>query len=76
MTNEQVSLCDRLKRLGFSKENQLKLYGQEFDLVSDPIVVAEDVVFVDAVEKKSRQRRRVRVPLPIVHMANRELRAA
>jgi hypothetical protein len=76
MTKQQVSLCDRLKRLGFSNENQLKLYGQEFDLVSDPIVVANDVVFVDAIEKRSRQRRRVRIPLPIVHMANRELRAA
>jgi len=76
MTKQQVSLCDRLKRLGFSKENQLKLYGQEFDLVSDPIVMGDDLVFVDAIERKSRQQRRVRVPLPIVHMANRELRAA
>ena len=76
MTKKQVGLCDRLKRLGFSKENQLKLYGQEFDLVSDPIVIGEDLVFVDAIEKKSKQQRRVRVPLPIVHMANREFRAA
>ena len=76
MTKQQVNLCDRLKRLGFSKENQLKLYGQEFDLVSDPIVMGDDLVFVDAIERKSRQQRRVRVPLPIVHMANRELRAA
>ena len=76
MTKQQVSLCDRLKRLGFSKENQLKLYGEEFDLVSDPIVMGDDLVFVDAIERKSRQQRRVRVPLPIVHMANRELRAA
>jgi hypothetical protein len=76
MTNKQISLSERLKRLGFSREKQLKLYGEEFDLVSDPIVMGDELVFVDAIEKKSRQQRRVRVPLPIVHMANRELRAA
>lgn len=76
MTNKHANLSERLKRLGFSKEKQLKLYGEEFDLVSDPIVMGDELVFVDAIEKKSRQQRRVRVPLPIVHMANRELRAA
>lgn len=76
MRNRHANLSERLKRLGFSKEKQLKLYGKEFDLVSDPIVMGDELVFVDAIEKKSRQQRRIRVPLPIVHMANRELRAA
>ena len=76
MTKKQTSLCATLKRLGFRKENQLRLYGLEFDLVSDPIVMGDELVFVDAIEKKSRQQRRVRVPLPIVHMASRERRAA
>jgi len=76
MTKKHASLCERLKRLGFAQENQMRLYGQEFELLSDPLVMGEDLVFVDAVEKKSGQRRRVRVPLPVVQMANRELRAA
>jgi hypothetical protein len=76
MTKKHASLCERLKRLGFAQENQMRLYGQEFQLLSDPLVMGENLVFVDAVEKKSGQRRRVRVPLPVVHMANRELRAA
>jgi len=76
MTKKHASLCERLKRLGFAQENQMRLYGQEFELLSDPLVMGEDLVFVDAVEKKSGQRRRVRVPLPVVQMANRELLAA
>jgi hypothetical protein len=76
MTAKQVNLCERLKRLGFAQEKQMKLYGQEFELLSDPIVVEDDLVLVDAVEKKSGQMRRVRIPLPIVKMARAERRAA
>jgi hypothetical protein len=71
-----TSLCERLKRLGFAKENQMRLYGQEFELKSDPIQIGEDLVFIDAVEKKSRQFSRIRVPSMIVRMASSETRAA
>ncbi len=70
MTDEQIHLCERLKRLGFAREKQMKLYGEQFDLVSDPVVVNDQVVFVDAVEKKSGTVRRVLVPLPVVKMAS------
>jgi hypothetical protein len=69
MTADYVSLCGRLKRLGFTQKNQMKLYGEEFELLSDPIVMGDNLVVVDAIEKKSRRMRRVRIPLPIVNMA-------
>ncbi|MGA2857116.1 MAG: hypothetical protein ABSE40_09610 [Candidatus Sulfotelmatobacter sp.] len=69
MTATQVRLCERLKRLGFSRANQIKLYGAQFELVGDPLVMGDNVVFVDAIEQKSRQLRRVRIPLNIVRMA-------
>ena len=76
MTSNHTRLCERLKRLGFAQENRMKLYGEEFELLSDPFIVGNDVVFVDAIERKSRQQRRVRIPLPIVHMANKQRSAA
>jgi len=76
MTSHNSKLCERLKRLGFAQENRMKLYGQEFDLISDPFIMENDVVFVDAIERKSRLQRRIRIPLPIVHMANSERTAA
>lgn len=54
----------------------MKLYGEEFELLSDPFIAGNDVVFVDAIERKSRLQRRVRIPLPIVHMANSQRTAA
>jgi hypothetical protein len=76
MTKQQVSLCTRLKQLGFTKGNQMKLYGEKFEVQSEPTVMGDNLVFVDAIEKKSGRLRRVRIPLPIVNMANGERKAA
>jgi len=69
MTEQQIHLSARLKRLGFTKGNRMKLYGEVLELVSEPILVADDEVVVDAKEAKSGQARSVRIPLPIVNMA-------
>jgi hypothetical protein len=69
-------LCERLKQLGFTRESRMKLYGEEFELLTDPLIVTSSVVFVDAIERKSRQQRRLRIPLTLVKMATRENRAA
>ena len=72
MTTPQIQLRERLKQLGFSRDNQIKLYGSQFELVGDPLVISHDVVFVDAVERKSGQSCRVRIPLNIVRMATEQ----
>jgi hypothetical protein len=76
MTNTQIALYMRLKNLGFTTGNQNRLYGEEFELLSEPIVIEDHLVFVDATEKWSAQLRRVRIPLPIVHMASNDRKAA
>jgi hypothetical protein len=76
MTKLEGSLCDRLKRVGFTQANHMRLYGQEFILRSDPIISDGNLVFVDAIEKKSGQLTRLRIPLTIVKMAMEEYRAA
>jgi hypothetical protein len=76
MRTKDTSLSANLKRLGFAQDNQMSLYGQEFELLSDPIVIGDDLVFVDAVEKKSGRLHRVRIPLTIVNRAKAERHAA
>lgn len=73
MTVAQTHLYERLKRLGFTREKQIRLYGSQFELVGDPIVMSDTVVFFDALEQKSGQRRRVRIPLTIVQMARQQM---
>lgn len=67
MTDQTIS--ERIKRLGFARQTQIKLYGAVFEIVSDPIVMSDSLVFVDGIEKKSGMLRRIRVPLPIVLVA-------
>ena len=69
MTEQQIQLSAKLQRLGFTKGNQMKLYGEALELASEPILVAEDVVLVDATETGSGRSRRIRIPLPILNMA-------
>jgi hypothetical protein len=68
--------CETLKRIGYARNNHVRLYGEVFDLVSDPIRVRDGIVFVDALEQKSGQLRRVTIPRPIVQMAKKDRRAA
>jgi hypothetical protein len=49
---------------------QMKLYGEVFDFLGEPMVLTGNFVVIDAQEKRTRQTRRVRIPLPIVHMAS------
>jgi hypothetical protein len=72
MTKEQVHLSEKLKRLGFTRENQIRLYGMQFELVGDPVVINDHAVFVYAMEMKSGQLRRVRIPMTILNMASKE----
>lgn len=76
MNIEQASVCETIKRLGFAQNNQVHLYGKVFDLTSDPFSIGNNLFFVDAVERRSGEMRRVRIPLPIVQMAKAKPRAA
>jgi hypothetical protein len=76
MTDPQIHLCEILKRLGFSREKQIRLYGSQFELLGDPVVMSDTLVFFDAVEQKSGQIRRVRIPLTIVQMAAQQIEVA
>ena len=67
--NQLYTLCETLKHLGYSQNNQVRLYGEVFDLVSDPVAIGDNFVFVDALERKSGQVRRVRIPPTIVQMS-------
>jgi hypothetical protein len=73
--NQPDTLCEKIKRLGYAQNNQVRLYGEVFDLVSDPVSIGENFVFVDALDRKGHVRR-VRIPRIIVQMARIKRRAA
>jgi hypothetical protein len=73
---EQVTVAERLRRMGYAQGNVVRVYGEEFELVSDPINIGDQLVAVDAIEIKSGNLRRVRLPLSLLHMLRKEPRVA
>jgi hypothetical protein len=71
MTSHEVAVREKLKRIGYAKGNRVRIYGQEFNLVSDPVPMQGNVIFVDGVEVRSGETMRIRIPLPIVRMVDR-----
>lgn len=37
MTSHEMAVREKLKRIGYAKGNRVRIYGQEFNLVSDPV---------------------------------------
>jgi len=74
LSNRDAELCERLKQLGYAHKNRIRIYGEEFDLTSNP-VAEENGYAIEAVSRKSGEARRLRIPLSILQMINNDLAA-
>jgi hypothetical protein len=66
--NESVSIteiCASVKRLGYGARQRIRLYGQEFELVSDPFPDA-DGISVHAKTERDTSVRVVRLPATVL----------
>lgn len=63
-----VDICEKLKKLGFARSNHIKLYGEQFQLVSDPFP-HETGIAVEATRGDGKAPRTIRLPLTILRMA-------
>jgi len=73
MTPDQTDLIGRLKRLGFLPGNHMRLYGEQFEFLSDPIIVGKDDVVVEVLDEKSGHLRSVRIPLALLRSGHPRL---
>jgi hypothetical protein len=69
--DNEVEFCERLKALGYAKHNRIRMYGEEFDLISNPIA-DEGGFVVEAVSRKFGNTRKLRIPLSILRMIARD----
>jgi hypothetical protein len=70
MSERQAKMCEKLKKLGYGQDSEIKLYGDKYSVTSDPMVINDNVVVVDAVEQKSGRARRVKIPLNVISLAD------
>jgi len=68
--------CETLKRIGYARNNHVRLYGEVFDLVSDPIRVRDGIVFVGRTGTEIRSTQARYHSTAIVQMAKKDRRTA
>jgi len=70
MSPRQTALSERMRRLGYARNNQVKLYGRVFELLSDPICLGENLMFVDAWDLTSHMKTRIRIPMTALRLTD------
>lgn len=73
--NGNDEVCERLKALGYAHRKRIKIYGEEFDLTSNPIGDGNGFA-IEAISRKSGTARMLRIPLSILQMITRDLAAS
>jgi hypothetical protein len=68
----QWLVCERLRKLGYRSASTIRLYGEELHLISDP-VPHENGFVVEGSVLNSMIVKRVRLPLSVVRMIEREV---
>lgn len=64
-----VELCDRLKKMGYAESKHIRIYGQEFELISNPFPQGNGIA-IQAVSTKEKQARTLHLPLPVLQMVS------
>ena len=73
--NRDREVGERLKALGYAYPNRIRMYGEEFDLTSNPIPDGNGFA-IEAISRKSGLARRLRIPLSILQMITKDLAAS
>jgi hypothetical protein len=69
-----VFVCKKLQLLGFASERRIRLYGEEFKLISNPFQDGTGYG-IDGISRKSGSPRHVRIPLSLVRTVENEVHA-
>lgn len=72
-SNELHEVCDQLQRMGYAQSKRIRIYGQEFEAVSDPFPNGDGIA-IKAFSKRETQARTLQLPLPVVQMVTRQKR--
>jgi len=64
-------ICDRLKAMGYAESKRIRIYGQDFEVVSNPFPQGDGVA-IQAISKKEMRARILQLPLPVLQMAIRK----
>jgi hypothetical protein len=68
---ELSEICAQLQRMGYAQSKRIRIYGQEFEAVSNPFPHGDGIA-IRAFSKRETQARTLCLPLPVVQMVTRQ----
>ena len=72
---EVHEMCARLQKMGYARSKHIRMYGQEFEVVSDPFPQGDGIA-IQAFSKRETQARTLRLPLSILQVVTRKKNVA
>jgi hypothetical protein len=72
---ELHDVCDRLRKMGYAEFKRIRIYGQEFEVVSNPFPQGNGIA-VRAFSKRDLQARTLQIPLPVLQMLGKKRKIA
>jgi len=70
-----AEVCARIKSFGYAASQRIRIYGEEFDVLSDPFPSADGIA-IHVRSKRTSQTRVLQLPATIVHTASSQLMRA
>ncbi len=71
-----VEICERVKRLGHGASKIIRLYGGEFEVISDPFPEAGGIAVTVRTKKDSRTTRVLQIPASVLQSVKGHLTRA
>jgi hypothetical protein len=68
---ELREVCARLQTMGYAESQRIRIYGQEFEVVSNPFPHGDGIA-IRAFSKRETQARTLCLPLPVVQMVTKQ----
>ncbi len=70
-----ADICESVKRLGYGAKQNIRLYGEEFEVISDPFPEAGGIA-VSVKTKKSNHVRVIQLPATVLQSVRRPVSTA
>lgn len=68
-------VCARIQQFGYSVSQSIRIYGEEFDVLSDPFP-SDGGIAIEVRSKRTLQARVLQLPATIIHRVNERIARA
>ena len=70
-----TAICARIRQFGYAASQSIRIYGEEFDVLSDPFP-SDGGIAIQVRSKRTLQARVLQLPATVIHRVKENIRRA